>query len=441
VANGFTRGRFGLQRQASGMPKKAFWPALWMLFSLLCFSQVSRPSLSILQKQADDARIAKQFPQAIHAYRQILQADPTSEKATIGLALAYQGVYNHKEARRLLLKASADHPHGAAALIDLGKLDIQLLHYDQAIDELQEATRRDSTSAGAHLDLGIAYQSKGDSAKARVQFDEAIKLDSHSALAYYFRGMSYADADENNRAYADAQKSHQLDPAAVPAKVLLAKVATRLRKCDEAVQILKPLVESAGAEVENIYSLSRAYQCANQPELAKEAQEEFERRSKQAESDRNRKMDADHLAAQAEEVARKNQLTPALDLLNQALEKDPHNGPAHAAMAKIEFSRGDVDKAHEEIDLALTSSPYNPDYLYVLGKVLAKQGDVTGALEAFQKTVLVDPMESDAYYEMAQIHAAQGSRAQAITDMKMAVQLSPDDPDYKNALDQLQKQH
>ena len=46
----------------------------------------------------------------------------------------------------------------AFSLVELGKLYIQLLHYDQAIDDLQEAIRRDSTSAGAHLDLGIAYQ-------------------------------------------------------------------------------------------------------------------------------------------------------------------------------------------------------------------------------------------------------------------------------------------
>jgi tetratricopeptide (TPR) repeat protein len=415
--------------------------ALLMTLALPCLSQSSKPSLVDLQQQGSAALAAKEFPEAIQAYQQLLKLDPASEQVAIGLSLAYQGVYNHDEARRVLQRTSVSHPHSAASLIELGRIDIQLLHYDQAIGELQEAARRDPTSAAAHLDLGIAYQSKGESEKARAQFDEAIKHDPHSALAYYFRGISYADADDNERAYTDAQKSHNLDPAAVPAKVLLAKVATRLHKCDQAVELLRPLAEAEDVEIGNIYLLSRAYQCANQPDLARQTQDEFEQRSRQAESDRTRKMDADHLAEQAEEVAQKNQLAPALALLNQALEKDPQNGPAHAELAKIEFSRGDIAKAHDEIDIALKSSPYNPDYLYVLGKVLAKQGDSKSALDAFQKTVLVDPNESDAYYEMALIHSEHGERAQAIEEMKMAVKLSPDDVDYKNALDQLQKQH
>ena len=407
---------------------------------LPCLGQSPSHSLTDLQKQADAFLIAKQFPEAIDTYRQALKVAPENEKTAISLARAYEGVYNHDEARRSLREASAKHPKSALALIELGRLDIKLLHYDQAIEDLEEALRREPTSAAAHLDLGIAYQAKGETGKARVEFDQAIKRDPQSASSYYFRGMLLADTDENDLAYADASKSHELDPTSVPARVLLAKVATRLHKCDQAVALLKPLADDPGGEIEDIYLLSRAYQCAGETELARQAQNAFERRSKQAETERNRKMDADHLAVQAEEFARNNQLAPALDALSEALEKDPSNGAAHAMLAKIEFSRGNVGKADTEIKAALNGNPYNPDYLYVLGKVLAKQGDSKGALDAFQKTVLVDPQESDAYYEMAEIYAAEGNRAGAVEKMKMAVKLSPEDAEYKRALEDLQKQ-
>jgi tetratricopeptide (TPR) repeat protein len=410
----------------------------WLV--LPCLGQSPNHSLAELQKQADAFLGARQFPEAIDSYRQVLNAAPENEKATIGLARAYEGVYNHDEARRLLRESSGKHPKSALALIELGRLDIKLLHYDQAIEDLHEALRREPTSAAAHLDLGIAYQAKGETDKARVEFDQAIKRDPRSASSYYFRGMLLADTDENDLAYADASKSHELDPAALQARVLLAKVATRLHKCDQAVALLKPLVDDAGSEIENLYLLSRAYQCAGEAELARQAQEDFERHSKLAETDRTRKMDADHLALQAEQFARNNQLAPALAALSQALEKDPTNGAAHAALAKIEFSRGNVKKANTEIEAALNVSPYNPDYLYVLGKVLAKQGNSKGALDAFQKTVLVDPRESDAYYEMAEIYAAEGNHAGAVENMRMAVKLSPEDAEYKRALEELQKQ-
>jgi len=104
-------------------------------------------------------------------------------------------------------------------------------------------------------------------------------------------------------------------------------------------------------------------------------------------------MQADHLASQAGALARKNQLAGAMDLINQALQKDRENAPTYALLAKIEFSQGDLSKASEEITLALQKDPYNPDYLYVLGKVLEKQTDTNGALQAFQRTVLVNPKD------------------------------------------------
>jgi len=376
-------------------------------------------------------------PKAIAAFRSYLKLDPGNEKATLGLARAYRAVYNYDEARRLLKADSARHPKSAPALVELGTLDIHLQHYDDAIAELQTAVRREPALAEARLNLGAAYAAKGDFAKAMEQFNQAIELDPRSAAAYYFRGLAYSDRDDDAHAYEDAKKASLLDPASEQSHILLAKVAIRLGKCPEAVDILNPLAASTDAKPENIYLLSRAYRCSNQPDLAARAQQQFEMRSTQEQKAKADKMEADHLATQAGEVIRQNQLAPAIDLLNQALAKDPQNGPAKALLAKIDFSRGDLGKAHEEISIALLGNPYNPDYLYVLGKILVRQNDLPGALQAFQRTVTVDPQESDAYYEISQIYLQMRDRKQAIEAIKEAIKLSPDDNDYRQALKQL----
>jgi tetratricopeptide (TPR) repeat protein len=376
----------------------------------------------------------KQFPQAIEAFQTALKLEPANEEATLGLARVYREVYNYDECRRLLQQAVAGHPKSGRALVELGKLDIHLQHYDNAIAELTKAVRRDPSFVAAHVNLGVAYEAKGDQDKALQQFADAILRDPKSASAYYFRGLLYADRDDNQRAYSDAHEAHTLDPSAIPARLLLAKVATRVGKCSEAVDLLKPLTESKTSEPENIYLLSRAYQCSQQPELARQAHAEFEARSKQDQDERTRKMEADHLATQAGEFALKNQLAPAMALISQALEKDPENAPTHALLAKIDFSKGEIGKAREDIDVALGTDSYNPDYLYVSGKILAKQGNLKGALLTFQKVALMNPRESDAYYEMAQIYEQMGEREQAVQAMKTAVKLSPDDQDYRKAL-------
>jgi len=375
-----------------------------------------------------------QFPAAIESYNRVLQVSPQHQDAALGLGRSYCGIYNYDECRRLLRDWSKKHLNKGAALLELGKLEIRQQHYDDAIAELKQAIQREPGLVEARVRLGAAYQAKGDEEKALRQLNEAVRLDPRSASAHYFRGLLYSERDDNERAYQDAKEAYRLDPAIVESRVLLGKVATRVQKCGEAVDLLKPLTDSPTSEAQNLYLLARAYQCANKPELASQAQAEFDRRSKQEQEARTQKMDADHLAEQAGEYARKNQLAPALELLTQALAKDAENGPSLALMAKIDFSRGDVPKAREEIEAALRTSAYNPDYLYVLGKVLEAQQEWQRALEAFQKTVLVNPRESDAYYEMGQVYARLGDRARAVRAAEKAVELSPEDADYKRAL-------
>lgn len=374
----------------------------------------------------------RQFPAAVAAYQTILQTEPHNEKAELGLAAAYYGVYNYDQMRRLLREAAASHPKSAASLVELGKLDIHLLHYGDAILELTRAVRREPSFAAAHEQLGVAYQAKGDEQKALVEFNEAIRLAPDSASAHYFRGSLYADRNDHDRAYQDATAAYRAE-ATTQTRELLAKTALSAGKCDESVELLQPLAQSEDAAPEDIYLLSRAYKCAGQTQRAKEMQDEYEKRSQTLRDAKTRKMHADHLAINAGELARKNQLAPALTVLSQALEEDPENGPSLAQLAKIDFSRGDVAKAQEEIAKALRGDPYNPDYLYVRGKVL-ESTDLTAALEAFQQTVLVDPKESDAYFEMGEVYLKMGERSRAAEALRRAVQLSPDDPDYKKAL-------
>ena len=376
-----------------------------------------------------------QFPAAIAAYQHILASMPHDEKAIIGLASAYRGIFNYDESRRLLGDAEKRYPRSALAPVELGKLDIHLQHYDEAVRELTRAVRREPNLSSAHEQLGVAYQAKGDDEQALIEFKKAVQLNPKSASAHYFRGSLYADRDDFERSYQDASEAHKLE-SNPQSDALLAKVAIHIGKCDEAIALLKPITESASSDPANLYLLSSAYKCAGQSELANSASAEFEARSRQAQETRTRTMEADHLAGEAGELARKNQLATALELTTRALEKDPENAATHALLAKIDFSRGDIATARQEIARALEKDPYNPDYLYVSGKVLEAQKDNEAALQAFQRTVLVNPNESDAYYEMAKIYQQQGKNRRAVEALRKAVQLSPDDPEYKKALAQ-----
>jgi tetratricopeptide (TPR) repeat protein len=420
-------------------PSLTFEVALFIAISGSAFCLAQQDSRGHANELRDAATLLqnRQFPAAMETYQKILRADPRNEKAALGLAAAYFGVYNYDQTRCLLREAAAAHPESAAALVELGKLDIHLLHYDDAIVELQRAVRRSPGSAAAHEQLGMAYQAKGNDERALAQFTQAIRLAPDSASTYYFRGTLYADHNDTERAYQDAKAAYHLEPN-IQTRELLAKTALHGNKCDEAIGLLQTLAQSEAVDPADLYLLSRAYKCAGQDQRAQELQDEYIKRSQSVQESKTHKMRADHLATEAGELARKNQLSPALALLNQALAEDAENGPALAIQAKIDFSRGKVNESRQEIESALHADPYNPDYLYVLGKILEKQGELRLALDEFRKVTIVNPRESDAYFEMSQIYLQDGDRARAVSALRSAVKYSPDDLDYRRALNQLE---
>ena len=370
--------------------------------------------------------------EAIVAFRGALDADPQNETAELGLSDAYRQVFNRSEARRVLEEAARRHPQSAGPLVRLGEMDIESQGYDDALKRLRQALRLSPSDATARIDLATVYQARGQMDQALRELNLAIKQSPRAAAAFYLRASIYADRNDDAHALEDARKVIELQPDNQRGRALLAKVDIRVHECAEAVALLEPEAERADAET--LYLLARAYECDGQPDPARKTMAQFAERSESEHSSQQNKMQADYLAARAGEMARKNQLTAALGLLNQALAKDPESGKANAQLAKIYYSQGEVSKAREAVARALKTTPYQPDYLYVLGRVLEQQGDLPGALSTFEKTVEVDPRESDAYYEMGMAYLKTNDRARGLEALKRAVQLAPDDADYRAAL-------
>jgi tetratricopeptide (TPR) repeat protein len=215
---------------------------------------------------------------------------------------------------------------------------------------------------------------------------------------------------------------------------LLVKVLIRLKQCTRAATILRPAENPPALGTEELFMLGNAFDCAGQVELAKGARDEFAAAS---ENDRRRAEDevqSKHLYEQANELARRNQFSEALDLLQQALEKDPKNGFAYSQQAKIFFSVHEANKAREAIQRALAIQPYQPDFLYVEGVIAESEGKEDEALAAFEEVAQINPKEADAYFEMGRIFMKREDRQRALAAFRKAAELAPDDADYKRAL-------
>jgi Flp pilus assembly protein TadD len=417
----------------------------------LCFLFPISPQASrSAQEQQDtsatrkDARVAldsaqslakqERFPEAIELYRRALALAPRNEPAELGLSDAYRGVHNYEEARSILQTARRQHPKSVAVLSALGSLEIEAESYDAAIEALRSAVAIAPDDMKLRNLLGSAYLSKGDSAAALVQFEKVLAWDPANPLAHYSRAQIFADTDQNEKALLDAEKVAAAKPDYLPGRALLAKILVRLKQCARAAEVLRPAVNPPALDTQSLFLLGNAYECAGQSELAAGAREEFATASR---GDRKRAEDetqSKHLVEQANELARQNKFSEALDLLQQALEKNSKNGFAHSQKAKIYFSMHKPDEAREAIQQALQIQPYQPDFLYVAGVIAAQQGKQEEALAAFEKVTQINPKEADAYFEIGRIWMQRKDRTRALAAFRRASELDPAESEYKRAV-------
>lgn len=391
---------------------------------------------------------------AIAAYQEALRIAPHNLRAELGLAEAYRSVPNYDEAKRILGRAIGEHPKSAEPLAAMGEFEIQQQTYDAAIGHLKASLALAPANVETGNLLAAAYKAKGDLESALAELEKVLARDPENALAHFLRAELYAARNQDERALPDAQKVVALQPQNARGRTLLGRILLRApqgmpaeeitKRCREAVAALEPVVETqsqASARQEKdsqpIFLLSRAYRCAGDSEQADKAAARFEEASQKERSARENDVQSMHLVQQANEAALKNDLPGALDLLQQALAKDPESGAAYLMLAKLYYSMGDLEKASDAISKALERGPHQPEFLYVQGKILEKQGKMDEALAAFAETTLINPRESDAYFEMGAVYQQRNDRPRAIAAYKKAVELAPDDPDYRRALDSI----
>ena len=401
-------------------------------------SAAKKETLAALESAQSLSRQGR-FPEAVELYRRALGLAPRNEAAELGLSEAYRSVHNYEEARSVLQAARREHPKSAAVLGALGSLEIEAESYDAAIDTLRSAVTLVPDSVRLRNLLGSAYLNKADSAAALAQFEKALALDPANQLAHYSRAQIFADKGEDERALADAEKVVAAKPDYPPGRALLARVLVRLKRCARAIEVLRPATSPPVLDTQSFFLLANAYECAGQPELAREARSEFAAASQEDRRRAENETQSKHLVEQANEMARQNRFPEALELLRQALEKNSKNAFAYSQQAKIYFSMKQADRACEAIGWALELQPFQPDFLYVAGVIAAQGGNQDEAMAYFEKVTQINPKEADAHFEIGKIRLQRGDRSGARAAFRRASELAPDDAEYKSALEAVER--
>jgi tetratricopeptide (TPR) repeat protein len=106
--------------------------------------------------------------------------------------------------------------HITRAFSNRGGAYIRKGQYDRAIQDLDQAIRRDPNYALAFQSRGTAYSLKGQYDRAIGDFNQAIRLDPNSAASFYARGGVYNVQGQYDRAIQDLDQAIRLNPDLAP---------------------------------------------------------------------------------------------------------------------------------------------------------------------------------------------------------------------------------
>ncbi len=349
------------------------------------------------------------FEEAAATVSESINLDPTQVDAYVLLARA------HLELSR---PASAENAVQVALRLGLDSPD---LHYTQGVilelrDRLEEAVEcynRARTLDPTKVDYLIAQ------VECLVEMDrekEAIELlernfqrfDDDGAVAVLAGRIAalLGDAERAGRRYTQALETLREDPFVAEESGLL---LVRAKRCDEAVALLRPLLDEPGSERPATGAVRRGlascYLAVGDPILAQAALADYAR---------------SHPRDGAAQLLLAKAAVAADDLVTAARAVDMAEGctPGHPEVAfvraVIQWRRGDHPAAAATLEELLARHPYDVEAHCLLGEVLRSQLRVEESADAFYRAVQIDPFSVWAATGLQAMQAAE--EAQAVGD-------------------------
>lgn len=343
--------------------------------------------------QLGDAYLEQHKPaQAAVEFHQVLQSNPHSAMAHLGLGVSFLMEGNVKSAIKELKTAAQSNPWVFAQPASLpGKDDAKV---QAAIARAQIAGSTGSPLVDAFL-LGITHTSAQNADTSFASFDKVLK--------------SAGDARhrKNESKLEVALRSH---PS--PQHLLtLAETFLNEGDAESALDLLNRTYHIEGEERDRrAILLGRALATEGSPLRAASALLPVIRHS-------NTPQSLYWVATTMEQIAEL--------ALNRVLMLNPDSEWGHMLQAQVDNSHSRTELAIHELELAVQSAPSDPMTYFKLGDLLWQAGHFQKAIAALQEGLKLDPHNAAAYFQIGDSYLSMGNPKQAMHYLQEALEHDP----------------
>ncbi len=380
---------------------------------------------------------------AIEEYRLAIDADPSAEFLTAGLAELYvktgrirdavlecqdiikrdpKNLEAHKLLGRIYLRSLGDMP--GAGSDNVLKL---------AIEQYEEIVKLQPDSVDDHLLLGRLYRLNNDQAKAEAELKTAIKLDPSSEEAVTTLAMLYTDEGDTAQALKvlagvpEGGRSAKLYSALGAAYEQRKDYKSAIDAFRHAVVLDRDNLDAIRGLAENLFNDGQFDAALDQYKVIVDSNPE----------------DAQSYVRMSEIYRRQSKYDQALESLKKADALVPDSAEVSYNMAAVYQAQGRYDDAIKLLQDLLKKTDANQAdhtnraiFLERLGMIYREQENYTAAVETFRKMLtLGDENARSGYQEMIDTYREAKQWPQATAVAKEAVQKMPDDRDLRMVLD------
>lgn len=382
---------------------------LLLAASLLAAQDVPEIARSLME-EAERAREAKRYDEAIDKYTRAIEAAPTLASAYVNLGTIYFEQGKIDEAYQTFVRGVERAPsdrtllsNAAAAAQQTGRSDDALKYVDQAI----ERNRRDAALHTLRATI-LRSLNRGDEALRSLQ--QAVTLAPNDARVHFSLGNLLYQLGKKPEAVQAYQKATSLDRSMLRAYYNLGAVLFDLGRDDEALKAYKVALDpidqtfARGENVEPIHA--QAY--ANLGAI----------------------------------LLRQKQWPAAEEAYRKALRLDPKSAAAHYNLGFVYFQTQKFDRAEEAYTAALALEPALPLAHLHLGEIAFRRGDHAAAVALLKQGLPqadVDAKRSG-LRTLARAELALGNRGGARAALEEALALQRSDAESLHLLGRILRQ-
>jgi tetratricopeptide (TPR) repeat protein len=394
----------------------------------------------------------QQYPEAIIAYRNAIQAQPDSAEAHLKLGRTYLRAGQPDHALTSISRAADIRSGDADLQIEAGALQLLAGDIPGAATRADMVLKHNPKHVPAHILLGNAQAAQRRMEASRTTLERAVKIDPNSADALMALGSLYLATGERGKAETILRRAVEAAPQGEGARVALANYYWMTGDRESAERELRHAIDVAPRSSVAQYALASLYERVGRPEeaetgykaladqggtAAKLTLAEYYLRHGKADAaiaaaqplagDTARGPEARLLVARAHLV--KGRRAEAMNELGAMIQADTRDVPARLLKARVlldSTAEADHRAALDEAKAAVKYAPDLSESHFVLGLAQLRLRNRAAAEDAFVAAVRINTAHSGAQLELSRLALARGDARLALSSARQAAATHPD---------------